>query len=210
MCLCALCDMPSISYLLLMLCAWPSELVYGVKVTIAGDLSHLQSPCLIIVNHRTRFDWLFLWCYLLRKGNLSRMKIILSKKQKHLPLFGKFYVMTWLSNEESILAHSPHFFWTRSVNVPWPILYTHTYVSCDSRIWWLKHSNDNMQTKFYQTKDCLSIRFLVSSLPFSVLHLVLLHLSCLSLCNRTSWLLHYFLVPILSSLLHGLNYRSLL
>ena len=119
--------MPSISYLLLMLCAWPSELVYGVKVTIAGDLSHLQSPCLIIVNHRTRFDWLFLWCYLLRKGNLSRMKIILSKKQKHLPLFGKFYVMTWLSNEESILAHSPHFFGQGVLSFP-DLYYTYIHM----------------------------------------------------------------------------------
>ena len=68
--------------------AWPSELVYGVKVTIAGDLSQLQSPCLIILNHRTRFDWLFLWCYLLRKGNLCWGKIILKKQLKHVPGFG--------------------------------------------------------------------------------------------------------------------------
>ena len=51
-----------------------SELVFGVKVRISGDLKQLSStsPTLIIMNHRTRFDWLFFWCFLLRQGRLRK------------------------------------------------------------------------------------------------------------------------------------------
>ena len=64
--------------------------MYGVRIVISGDTNALQSPCLIVMNHRTRFDWLFLWCYLIRKGNLNRGKIILKKQLKHVFGFGKY------------------------------------------------------------------------------------------------------------------------
>ena len=66
------------------------ELVYGVKIVISGDLTQLESPNLLIMNHRTRFDWLFLWSYLIRKGSLHREKIILKKQLKHIPGLGKY------------------------------------------------------------------------------------------------------------------------
>ena len=36
-----------------------TELVFRVRVRVCGDLKRVQGPCVIILNHRTRFDWLF-------------------------------------------------------------------------------------------------------------------------------------------------------
>ena len=65
--------------------------MFGVKVRISGDLRPLSQngPTLIVMNHRTRFDWLFFWCFLLRQGKLSHLKIILKKSLKSIPAFGK-------------------------------------------------------------------------------------------------------------------------
>lgn len=72
------------------------ELAFGVKVKISGDLKPLSGPCLIIMNHRTRFDWLFLWSYLIRVGNLRHHKIILKQSLKKIPLFGRINIFrTW-------------------------------------------------------------------------------------------------------------------
>ncbi len=65
-----------------------TEVVFGVKVRICGDLKRLKGPCLIILNHRTRFDWLFLWCFMIRMGDLNKHKIILKKQLKTIPIFG--------------------------------------------------------------------------------------------------------------------------
>ena len=65
-----------------------TELVFGVRVKICGDQKPLDGPCLIIMNHRTRFDWLFLWSYMIRMGDLRHHKIILKQSLKKIPLFG--------------------------------------------------------------------------------------------------------------------------
>lgn len=61
----------------------------GVKVLISGDHDMVKPPSLIIMNHRTRLDWLFLWCYLLRRGKLLNEKIVLKDAIKKIPIFGK-------------------------------------------------------------------------------------------------------------------------
>ena len=76
-----------INYIILSSCT--TEVVFGVKVKICGDLKRLEGPCLIILNHRTRFDWLFLWSFILRMGNLTKHKIILKKSLKKIPPFGQ-------------------------------------------------------------------------------------------------------------------------
>ena len=60
-----------------------------MKVKVSGDVK-VQGPCLIVMNHRTRFDWLFLWAYIKRVGDLTRHKIILKASLKHVPIFGEF------------------------------------------------------------------------------------------------------------------------
>lgn len=43
---------------------------------------------LIICNHRTRVDWMFLWVLCLRQGQLSGLKIVLKESLKGVPGFG--------------------------------------------------------------------------------------------------------------------------
>ena len=56
---------------------------------ISGDHDVVKAPCLIIMNHRTRLDWLFLWCYLLQRGKLLNEKIILKDAIKRIPIIGR-------------------------------------------------------------------------------------------------------------------------
>ena len=68
------------------------ELVFGIKVIISGDIKrsiNKDRPTIIILNHRTRFDWLFLACFMARLGSLTHEKIILKTSLKHVPIFGK-------------------------------------------------------------------------------------------------------------------------
>uniref|UniRef100_A0A1I7YPN3 PlsC domain-containing protein n=1 Tax=Steinernema glaseri TaxID=37863 RepID=A0A1I7YPN3_9BILA len=42
------------------------EIIFGVKVTVTGDKVDHADPALMIMNHRTRLDWLFYWNCLFR------------------------------------------------------------------------------------------------------------------------------------------------
>ncbi|XP_054894622.1 lysocardiolipin acyltransferase 1 [Poeciliopsis prolifica] len=64
------------------------ELVFGVKVVITGDGFIPGERSVIIMNHRTRLDWMFLWCCLLRHSYLRLEKICLKAGLKALPGFG--------------------------------------------------------------------------------------------------------------------------
>ncbi|CAI8052210.1 Lysocardiolipin acyltransferase 1 [Geodia barretti] len=64
------------------------ELLYGVRVRVCGDLQQIQGPCLIILNHRTRFDWLFFWSYIIRMGTPPKHKIVLKDALKKIPGIG--------------------------------------------------------------------------------------------------------------------------
>ncbi|XP_078604244.1 lysocardiolipin acyltransferase 1-like isoform X2 [Branchiostoma floridae x Branchiostoma japonicum] len=62
-----------------------SEMVYGIKVRITGDSINPGERTLLIMNHRTRLDWMFLWMYLIRRGQLSKEKIILKNELRKIP-----------------------------------------------------------------------------------------------------------------------------
>ncbi|KAB5582126.1 hypothetical protein PHYPO_G00183610 [Pangasianodon hypophthalmus] len=64
------------------------ELVFGVKVIITGDGFVPGERSVIIMNHRTRLDWMFLWCCLLRHSYLRLEKICLKAALKAVPGFG--------------------------------------------------------------------------------------------------------------------------
>lgn len=64
------------------------ELVFGVKVVITGDGFVPGERSVIIMNHRTRLDWMFLWCCLLRYSYLRLEKICLKAALKAVPGFG--------------------------------------------------------------------------------------------------------------------------
>ncbi|CAL8296579.1 unnamed protein product [Arctogadus glacialis] len=64
------------------------ELVFGVKVVITGDGFIPGERSVIVMNHRTRLDWMFLWCCLLRYSYLRMEKICLKAVLKAVPGFG--------------------------------------------------------------------------------------------------------------------------
>lgn len=65
------------------------ELVFRVKVVITGDGFIPGERSVIIMNHRTRLDWMFLWCCLLRYSYLRLEKICLKAVLKGVPGFGE-------------------------------------------------------------------------------------------------------------------------
>ncbi|XP_053315799.1 lysocardiolipin acyltransferase 1 [Spea bombifrons] len=64
------------------------ELVFGAKVVITGDGFIPGERSVIIMNHRTRLDWMFLWNCLLRYSYLRLEKICLKSSLKSVPGFG--------------------------------------------------------------------------------------------------------------------------
>ena len=67
----------------------PTELVFRVKLRICGDLRRVEGPCIFILNHRTRFDWLFFWSYVIRMGSTHKHRIVLKESLKKVPGFGE-------------------------------------------------------------------------------------------------------------------------
>ncbi|KAL5008608.1 hypothetical protein ScPMuIL_014189 [Solemya velum] len=63
------------------------ENLYHVKVVITGHPipSHQDGSALIVMNHRTRMDWMFLFSYQVRYGSLSRYIISLKEILKQVP-----------------------------------------------------------------------------------------------------------------------------
>lgn len=66
------------------------ELMLGVKIKVQGRPSKPTDSVLILMNHRTRLDWLFLMSYQLRCGSLRHYKISLKDQLKFVPGPGRF------------------------------------------------------------------------------------------------------------------------
>ncbi|XP_051471292.1 lysocardiolipin acyltransferase 1 isoform X6 [Apus apus] len=64
------------------------EMVFGAKVVVTGDGFVPGERSVIIMNHRTRMDWMFLWSCLLRYSYLRLEKICLKSSLKSIPGFG--------------------------------------------------------------------------------------------------------------------------
>ncbi|XP_027706324.1 lysocardiolipin acyltransferase 1 [Vombatus ursinus] len=64
------------------------ETIFRVKVIITGDAFVPGERSVIIMNHRTRMDWMFLWNCLLRYSYLRLEKICLKSSLKSVPGFG--------------------------------------------------------------------------------------------------------------------------
>ncbi|KAI6187031.1 PlsC domain-containing protein [Aphelenchoides besseyi] len=61
--------------------------VYGVKVRTSGDRIEYEQPAVVIMNHRTRLDWLYFWLALWRINPwlMTSNKIALKELLKHVP-----------------------------------------------------------------------------------------------------------------------------
>ena len=94
----------------LWLALWPFlfEKINGTKVVFSGDLVPPKERVLIISNHRTEVDWMYLWNLALRKGCLGYIKYILKSSLMKLPVFGwGFHILEFISVERKWEVDEP-------------------------------------------------------------------------------------------------------
>ncbi|KAK6946204.1 Phospholipid/glycerol acyltransferase, partial [Dillenia turbinata] len=84
------------------LALWPFlfEKINGTKVVFSGDSIPAGERVLIIANHRTLVDWIYLWDLGLRKGRLGYIKYILKSLLMKVPIYGwAFHLLEFISVE---------------------------------------------------------------------------------------------------------------
>lgn len=69
------------------------EVLFQTKIKIYGEVPSHEVSTLMIMNHRTRFDWLYLFSYQVRFGSVRRYTISLKNMLKFLPGIGKTWKM---------------------------------------------------------------------------------------------------------------------
>ncbi|KAJ7197311.1 hypothetical protein O6H91_Y504500 [Diphasiastrum complanatum] len=78
---------------------WPFlfEKINGTKVVFAGDRVPDSERVLLICNHRTEVDWMYLWNLALRKSRIGYVKYVVKSSVRNAPIFGwAFYVVEFL------------------------------------------------------------------------------------------------------------------
>ena len=86
----------------LWLALWPFlfEKINRTKVVFSGDNVPQKERVLLIVNHRTEVDWMYLWDLATRKGCLGYIKYILKSSLMKLPVLGwGFHILEFISVE---------------------------------------------------------------------------------------------------------------
>lgn len=84
------------------LALWPFlfEKINKTKVVFSGDIIPSKERSLLIANHRTEVDWMYLWDLALRKGCLGYIKYILKSSLMRLPIFGwSFHILEFIPVE---------------------------------------------------------------------------------------------------------------
>ncbi|KAL6504665.1 1-acyl-sn-glycerol-3-phosphate acyltransferase 4 [Orobanche hederae] len=72
----------------------------GVLVIFSGERIPVEKRVLIVSNHRTEVDWMYLWNLALRKGCLGYIKYVLKSSLMKLPIFGwGFHVLEFIPVE---------------------------------------------------------------------------------------------------------------
>ena len=68
--------------------------LFNVKVRVTGDVIEREKPALVIMNHRTRLDWLWFWpaLYKIDAWLLTTGKISLKSGLKNIPGAGAFCI----------------------------------------------------------------------------------------------------------------------
>eukprot|EP00898_Chlorokybus_atmophyticus_P003005 jgi/Chlat1/3705/Chrsp251S03865 len=64
------------------------EHLNGTKVIFSGEELPLKERALLLCNHPTESDWMFLWCLALRKGRLGDVKYMIKSSVRNAPIFG--------------------------------------------------------------------------------------------------------------------------
>ncbi|KAF5448766.1 hypothetical protein F2P56_029272 [Juglans regia] len=81
------------------LALWPFlfEKINKTKVVFSGETVPARERVLLIANHRTEVDWMYLWDLALRKGSLGCIKYILKSTLMKLPVFGwGFHILEFI------------------------------------------------------------------------------------------------------------------
>ncbi|KAL2318669.1 hypothetical protein Fmac_032545 [Flemingia macrophylla] len=97
------CSRKTVSFIFgLWLSLWPFlfEKINKTKVVFYGDSIPMKERVLLIANHRTEVDWMYLWDLALRKGSLGCIKYILKSSLMKLPIFGwGFHILEFIAVE---------------------------------------------------------------------------------------------------------------
>ncbi|GLT58073.1 hypothetical protein SLA2020_309970 [Shorea laevis] len=94
----------------LWLALWPFlfEKINKTKVVFSGVAVPPKQRVLLIANHRTEVDWMYLWNLALRKGCLGHIKYILKSSLMKLPIFGwGFHILEFISVERKWETDEP-------------------------------------------------------------------------------------------------------
>ncbi|KAG9136915.1 hypothetical protein Leryth_020011 [Lithospermum erythrorhizon] len=84
------------------LALWPFlfEKINKTKVIFSGDSVPPKERVLLISNHRTEVDWMYIWDLALRKGSIGHVKYVLKNSLMKIPLFGwAFHAMEFIPVE---------------------------------------------------------------------------------------------------------------
>lgn len=84
------------------LALWPFlfENINKTKVIFSGETVPPGERVLLIANHRTEVDWMYLWDLAFRKGSLGCIKYVLKSSLMKLPILGwGFHVLEFISVE---------------------------------------------------------------------------------------------------------------
>ncbi|KAK9270616.1 hypothetical protein L1049_026198 [Liquidambar formosana] len=94
----------------LWLSLWPFlfEKINETKVVFSGETVPAKERVLLIANHRTEVDWMYLWDLALRKGCLGCIKYILKSSLMKLPILGwGFHILEFISVERKWEVDEP-------------------------------------------------------------------------------------------------------
>ncbi|KAL5558101.1 hypothetical protein UlMin_034312 [Ulmus minor] len=92
------------------LAMWPFlfEKINGTRVVFYGDSVPVKERVMLLANHRTEVDWMYLWDLALRKGCLGHIKYILKSSLMKLPVFGwGFHVLEFVPLERKWEVDEP-------------------------------------------------------------------------------------------------------
>lgn len=84
------------------LALWPLlfEKINKTRVIFSGETVPTRERVLLMANHRTEVDWMYLWDLALRKGSLGYIRYILKSSLMKMPVFGwAFHIMEFISVE---------------------------------------------------------------------------------------------------------------
>lgn len=69
--------------------------IFAVKVRVCGDPIKADKPAVVIMNHRTRLDWLYFWLALWRINPwlMTTNKIALKELLRYIPAAGNIKII---------------------------------------------------------------------------------------------------------------------